>query len=315
MPRAQRKRHDREKEWPRAVSRALDPPGEPASLIPGNNPGNWDDRGMTRIDGHLLDPRQSEAGQRGDALPDLFDTTTFRHLERLGVGPGWRCWEVGAGGVSVLAWLAKRVGPTGRVLATDVDTAWVESAARPPVEVLRHDVGAEAAPGEGFDLVHARFVLADAAERESALRSMVRALRPGGRLLVEETDATLQPLNCPDEYGSAQRLANRLGEGRRALLDEDGADVSYGRKLPRLLRGAGLTRVEADVYFPLGADACAALETARMNRVRGRLVASGLATDADIDLHLEHVASGALDLSPAPVVSAWGRGPEARSDG
>ncbi|MFP3990566.1 methyltransferase domain-containing protein [Streptomyces sp. E11-3] len=264
---------------------------------------------MTRIDGHLLDQRQSEAGQRCAALPDLFDATTFRHLERLGVGPGWRCWEVGAGGISVLSWLAKRVGPTGRVLATDVDTAWVESAARPPVEVLRHDVGADEAPGEGFDLVHARFVLADVAERERALRSMVQALRPGGRLLVEETDSSLQPLSCPDEHGSAQRLANRLRAGRRALLAEDGTDVSYGRKLPRLLRDAGLTRVEADAHFPLGAAACAALETAGVNRVRERLVASGFATDTDINLHLDHLASGSLDLAPAPMVSAWGRNP------
>ncbi|WP_156724103.1 methyltransferase domain-containing protein [Streptomyces apocyni] len=270
---------------------------------------------MTRIDGHLLDhghlldPGQSEATRRCEALPDLFDATTFRHLERLGVGPGWRCWEVAAGGTSVLTWLAKRVGPTGRVLATDVDTSWVGSAARPPIEVLRHDVGAEEPPGEGFDLVHARLVLADVAERDRALRSMVRALRPGGRILVEETDTALQPLTCPDEHGPAQRLANRLREGRSALLAEDGADLSYGRKLPRLLRAAGLTRVEADAHFPLGAGACSVLETAGVSQARERLVAAGRATDTDIDRHLENVASGALDLAATPMVSAWGRKP------
>lgn len=74
---------------------------------------------MTRTDGYLLDNGQSEAAERFDAFATLFDPTTFRHLEALGVGPGWRCWEVGAGGTSVASWLAKRVGPTGRVLATE----------------------------------------------------------------------------------------------------------------------------------------------------------------------------------------------------
>ena len=49
------------------------------------------------------------------------DPTTFAHLDRIGVGAGWRCLEVGAGGGSVAAWLGERVGPTGHVLALDLD--------------------------------------------------------------------------------------------------------------------------------------------------------------------------------------------------
>lgn len=59
---------------------------------------------MTPTDGYLLDNQQSEAGRRFDALSTLFDPTTFRHIEDLGIGPGWRCWEVGAGGTSVISW-------------------------------------------------------------------------------------------------------------------------------------------------------------------------------------------------------------------
>lgn len=86
---------------------------------------------MTRSDGYLLDNGQSEAGRRFAALATLFDPGTFRHLENLGVAPGGRCWEVGAGGTSVISWLAERVGPAGRVLATDIDTSWATAAARP----------------------------------------------------------------------------------------------------------------------------------------------------------------------------------------
>ncbi|CCK30884.1 hypothetical protein BN159_6505 [Streptomyces davaonensis JCM 4913] len=262
---------------------------------------------MTRTDGYLLDNRQSEAGERFDAFAALFDPTTFRHFEALGVGAGWRCWEVGAGGTSVVSWLAKKVGPTGRVVATDIDTSRVAAAARPPVEVRVHDVGTEEPPGEGFDLVHARLVLVHVPDRERALRSMIDALRPGGRLIVEDADPGLQPLACPDEHGPEQQLANRLRQGFRKLLADRGADLSYGRRLPRLLRQAGLQRVEADAYFPVASPACAALESATIRQVRDQLVAADLATDQDVDRHLANVASGRMDLATAPMISAWGR--------
>ncbi|MBC2901666.1 methyltransferase domain-containing protein [Streptomyces cupreus] len=262
---------------------------------------------MTRSDGYLLDNRQSEAGERFDAFATLFDPTTFRHFESFGIGSGWRCWEVGAGGTSVVSWLAKKVGPTGRVMATDIDTSRVAAAARPPVEVRVHDVGTEAPPGEGFDLVHARLVLVHVPDRERALRSMVAALRPGGRLLVEDADPALQPLVCPDEYGPDQQLANRLRQGFWKLLADRGADLSYGRRLPRLLREAGLQRVQADACFPMTSPACDALESATIRQIRDQLVSAGLATDEEVDRHLSNVASGAMDLATAPMISAWGR--------
>jgi SAM-dependent methyltransferase len=262
---------------------------------------------MMRTDGYLLDNQQAEAAERFDAFATLFDPTTFRHLESFGIGPGWRCWEVGAGGTSVVSWLAKKVGPTGRVVATDIDTSRLAPAARPPVEVRVHDVGTEEAPGEGFDLVHARLVLVHVPDRERALRSMADSLRPGGRLLIEDGDPALQPLTCPDDHGPAEQLANRLRQGFRRLLADRGADLSYGRRLPRLLREAGLQRVEADAYFPLSSPACAALESATIRQIRAQLVTAGLATDDDIDQHLANVAAGGMDLATAPMISAWGR--------
>lgn len=136
---------------------------------------------------------------------------------------------------------------------------------------------------------------------------MIKALRPGGRLLVEDADPALQPLLCPDEHGPEQQLANRLRQGFRELLAERGADLSYGRKLPRLLREAGLREVEADAYFPVTSPACAALETATVRQIGGQLVAAGLATPEDIERHLANVAGGSMDLATAPMISAWGR--------
>jgi SAM-dependent methyltransferase len=256
---------------------------------------------------YLLDNRQAEAGRRFDALAALFDTSTFRHVDALGIQTGWRCWEVGAGGSSVPSWLAGRVGRAGHVLATDIDTSWITTAGGAGYEVRRHDVGTEPPPGEGFDLVHARLVLVHVARRAAALAAMVAALRPGGWLLVEEADPALQPLACPDEAGAPERLANKLKHDFRTLMAERGVDLAYGRTLPRLLRGAGLVDVAADAYFPVTGPACNRLEEATVAQIRDRLVAAGLATDREVDQHLDNVAAGRLDLATSPMISAWGR--------
>ena len=265
---------------------------------------------MRADEGYLLDNRQAEAGQRFDALARLLDPVTFRHLDRTGVTTGWRCWEVGAGGVTVPAWLAARVRPAGRVLATDIDTSWLP-ADLTGVEVRRHDVGTDPAPDGPFDLVHARLVLVHVPARAAALATMIRALRPGGWLVLEEADPGLQPLLCPDEHGDAEKLANRLRHGFRTLMARRGADLAFGRTLPRLLRDAGLLDVEADAYFPVASPACTALEAATVRQIRGRLVTAGLATDAEIDQHLTNVATGRMDLATSPLISAWARTPAA----
>ena len=257
---------------------------------------------------YLLSNRRAEAGTRFEAISELFDPWTFRHLDDLGVTTGWRCWEVGAGGPSVPAWLADRTGPGHEVLATDIDVSWLPADA--PFEVRRHDLVRDEPPGGPFDLVHARLVLVHLADRDRALRTLVDALRPGGVLLVEDADPALQPLACPDEHGPDEALANHVRRGFRALLAERGAELGYGRRLPRALREAGLTGVRADAFFPIASPACGVLEAATVRQLRGELVGGGHATAAEIDRLLAAIAAGRLDLTTAPLVSAWGFLPE-----
>lgn len=258
---------------------------------------------------YLLDNARAEAGERFDALAELFDGVTCGHVDRLGVGPGRRCWEAGAGGRSIPEALAAAVGPTGYVLATDIDPAWLDP--RGPYEVRRHDLAVDPPPEPGtFDLVHARLVLVHVPDRARALATMVAALRPGGWLLVEDADTELQPRVCLEESGPAQERANRLRRAFRELMARRGADLRYGRTLPRALRGAGLVDVAAAGSFPVGGPACDRLEIASVRHVRAELVAAGLAENAEIDAHLAAVAAGGLDLTLAPLISAWGRRPD-----
>lgn len=87
------------------------------------------------------------------ATKDTFDDTrrqasveawlgpgTMRLLEARGVSEGRHCLEVGAGGGTIPVWLCQRVGPTGRVVATDIDMRFLDVIERPNLEVRRHDI-------------------------------------------------------------------------------------------------------------------------------------------------------------------------------
>jgi len=90
----------------------------------------------------------------------------------------------------------------------------------------------------------------------------------------------------------------RLGIGEGARCWEVGAG---GRGIPEALAAAA--------FFPVGGRACDRLEAATVRHVRGELLAAGLADDAEIDAHLAAVDAGELDLTLAPLISAWGRRP------
>lgn len=208
------------------------------------------------------------------------------------------------------AWLADRVGPTGSVVATDLDLSWMGDPPPVGVTALVHDVTTDPAPGGPFDLIHACLVLVHLPHRLEVLASLAAALWPGGWLVLEDADPALQPLACIDERGPDEVLANKIRAGFRSLLAGRGADLGFGRTLPNLLRGVGLVDVGADAYFPVTAPAGTVLEEATVRQTRAALVATGAATDEEVDRHLANLAAGRLDLTTAPLVSAWGRRPD-----
>src|SRR4051794_21749263 len=249
--------------------------------------------------GYLLDNARAEAGERFVWLAELFDGVTRGHVERLGIGPGSRCWEVGAGGPGIPEALAAAVGPTGHVLATDIDPSWLT--AGDGYEVRQHDVAADPPPEPGtFDLVHARLVLVHVPDRDRALATMAAALRPGRWVLVEGADTALQPLACLDDSAPAQQRANRLRDAVRELLTRRGADLRYGRTLSGALRTAGLVDVAAAGFFPVGGPACDRLEAAALPHARAEPPPAGLGGRAPNRAPPGALPPGRPDPAPPP---------------
>lgn len=257
---------------------------------------------------YLMANAEVQAGDRFRALSALFDAATFESLSACGIAPGWSCWEVGAGGLNVPMWMAARVKPQGRVIATDIDTSWL-GGGNADVEVRLHDVATEPPPAEDFHLVHARLVLSHVSNREEALRRMARSLRSGGALVIEDFDVTLQPWACLDADTEDQRRANKIRMGFLELLRSRDVDLGLGHRLAHLFREAGLVDVRNSAAFSTNHPACHLLEKANVAQTALALVARGLATEAQISAHLAALEKGAFDIIVPPLFTAHGRKP------
>ena len=183
---------------------------------------------MAERTGYVFDTAFPDETERLALGEELWDPGTIERLTATGVGAGWRCLEAGAGRGSIARWLAERVGPDGRVVAVDLRTDRLGWLAGHGVTVRECDVASGELPEGAFDLVHARLVLQHVTDRPAAVGRLARALRPGGFLVLEDTDTA--PLfshpTRPDFLGDVRRAAYEVmcASGyhpRCGLLDEE----------------------------------------------------------------------------------------------
>jgi demethylmenaquinone methyltransferase / 2-methoxy-6-polyprenyl-1,4-benzoquinol methylase len=115
-------------------------------------------------------------------------------LMQTGLRPGQRALDVAGGTGDLAAGMAKQVGETGLVVLTDINAAMLGEGRdamidRGLVTNLRFSLAnAEKLPfaDSSFDCVTIGFGLRNVTDKEAALRSMTRLLKPGGQLMVLE---------------------------------------------------------------------------------------------------------------------------------
>jgi SAM-dependent methyltransferase len=173
--------------------------------------------------------------ERLTLMSRMLDPQMFFRLEQAGVAEGWRCLEVGAGNGSVSHWLAGKVGPAGRVVASDIDTRFLDRLSLPNLEVRRIDVTRDPL-GEGYDLVCGRAFLHHIPQRVEVLGRLAEAVRPGGCILVEEPD--FHPVLASDSP-----LMRNFWQGYLAWAADHGIDYFVGRRLAPLLAGLGFRQI------------------------------------------------------------------------
>jgi SAM-dependent methyltransferase len=140
-------------------------------------------------DRYWFDNSLSDEGTRLRLLEKIADPRSISLLEGLDVAPGSTCAELGAGAGSMAAWLADRVGPGGSVLTVDRNLSLCgHLAERPTVELLEAELENLELEPATYDVVHTRNVLMHLDDADRVIAMIVGALRPGGRLLLEEAD-------------------------------------------------------------------------------------------------------------------------------
>jgi SAM-dependent methyltransferase len=181
---------------------------------------------------------------------EVWEPAGRRLLEQIGPdGHGRRALDVGCGALGWLRLLSAWAGDTGSVLGSDIDKALLERAAGVAerdqllnVRLLVDDLFTSQLERRGFDLVHARLMVAPLGRAEEQLSSHLALLAPGGVLALEEPDCSTWRFEAPAP--AAERVIGLLAQAFRA----SGGDMDAGRDLPELLHARGLTpRVRTEV--------------------------------------------------------------------
>src|ERR1700678_1492704 len=158
---------------------------------------------------------------------DVYRRPLATALERLGIGPGWRCVDVGAGGGDVSMALAEIVGRDGRVYAVDSDPAARDEAASAAAAysqvIAITQAGEDLMLPEPVDLAFCRFLLLHVFDPAVVRRRRADAVRPDGWVVAQE------PITS----------AGRIDGLPMQMPDARHPDV--GAILPSLVRDAGLT--------------------------------------------------------------------------
>jgi SAM-dependent methyltransferase len=256
---------------------------------------------------------ERETAQRFSSLEALHDGETTRHLLATGVGPGWRCLEIGGGNGSIGRWLADRVGEHGYVLATDIDPRFLARTDRANLEVRRHDVRTDPLPEADFDLVHARLVLVHVPERGAVLERLVRALKPGGWLMIEDYDPVVIDRAFPIVADADAEVARRCFRALRSLMEGRGLDMRWGSSLYERFVAAGLIKIGMQGHIDLrpGGSPGAKLDQANLSQVRDEAVREGLVTEKEMNRMLSLLDDPGFVFASPVMFSAWGQRPQA----
>lgn len=247
---------------------------------------------------------------------ELFEEQARWLLDHIGIRPGWRTLDVGCGPLGILDLLSERVGADGTVAGLDRDPqmrdwAQVSLAERGlgNVQIVAGEAESSGLPRASFDFVHARLVLINVADCDGVVSEMAALARPGGVVAVQDLDWVSWV--CEPPHPAWDRLVSATAAVRQA----HGLDVNIGRRMPALLRRAGLVDVGYKAFAPTWqpGDLYQYLLIGFAELHRDKIVSAGLLGDGEMTelatalrAHLDH--PGTLVIHPL-LFQAWGHKP------
>jgi ubiquinone/menaquinone biosynthesis C-methylase UbiE len=183
-----------------------------------------------------------------DALRRLARLT--RRLKRriatlLELSPGQRVLDVGCGTGADAAAVGGKLGPAGRAFGIDYDATMIRDArqavaGRPSTPcLLVADAAAVPYRAACFDACYSERVFQHVARPSAVIAEMVRVTRPGGRIVIADTDWASLSIDAPDALVE-RRLVGFVAESLR--------NGYAGRQLRRLMRNGGIEDVQVELW-------------------------------------------------------------------
>ena len=226
---------------------------------------------------------------------------TLALLDRVGISPGMRVLDLGCGTGEVTLELARRVGREGRVVGIDMDER-VLSHARSSTPVAGTAVEWRVGRAEdleeqdAYDLVYARFVMSHLADPAAVLLRIGKALRRGGKVVLEDIDITAHA------HWPESAAFRRYIEIYSATAQAHGANSSIGPRLPALLIDAGFNDVSVAISMPVFRDGeKKTIARITLENIAEAAIASGLTSQAEVERLL--VDLGAHEADPRSIQS------------
>jgi len=122
-------------------------------------------------------------------------------MSHTGLKKGQRALDVAGGTGDLTVYMSKQVGATGEVIISDINPDMLEQGRRRLIDqgvagnIKFVEANAEELPFEEntFDCVTIAFGLRNVTDKDKALHSMLKVLKPGGRLLILEFSKPVLP--------------------------------------------------------------------------------------------------------------------------
>ncbi len=206
---------------------------------------------MSASDSRYIHGTAPDEQRRLARLNDLLNETS---LKQLGLVGGESVLDVGCGLGQFSRVMARAVGPRGVVLGIERSPEQLAEAMRSAREAKEEDLfelrrgdalDLPLSPEEwgSFDLVYTRFLLEHLTDPLAAVQAMVRAARPGGRIVLEDEDHDILRL-WPEPPG-----VEAMWRAYIRTYEAIGNDPYVGRRLVTLLSQAGAEPVRNTWLF------------------------------------------------------------------
>jgi SAM-dependent methyltransferase len=270
---------------------------------------------MPEREQYVLGYRQAEQERLQRQAQELAHESSWL-FDQVALPAGAHVVEIGCGPHGCLSLLSERVGASGRVVGVErspdavvLARALVAERRLHNVEVFEGDARSTGLPRASFDLATARLVLVNVPDPQQIIAEAVALVRPGGWVALHEADW-------------AGHLCDPLLDAWTTFVAlfvtyarSNGIDSFIGRKLPRLLREAGLVDVQVRPLisvFPSGHPRRNILPDFAEN-ISGRLVEAKLIDEralTDLKAALrQHIDDPETLVISALFFQAWGRKP------